>query len=115
MNSKQSGKTRMVNVNWIKFVIFSSLMALSAQGLAEEWRFFQSVKITSMIQWQDNSDVLIEVAPNTHCYVTANEKTLIALLTTLYTTGRKANFHCHSTAITTGGISAHRLHRVVAL
>lgn len=96
--------------------IIGAAMALvvSATALADEWKFFQSVQITSMVQWQGRNEVLFEVAPNTYCYVGPDENINIALVMTLYSTARKADVHCFPTAVTIGGIDAYPLHRIIA-
>lgn len=87
---------------------------VSFTALADDWKFFQSAQITSIVQWQGNNEVLFEVAPNTFCYVGPEDKLNIALVMTLYSTVRKADIHCFPTAVNIGGMNAYPLHRIIA-
>jgi len=89
------------------------LLFCAADVKADDWKYFGSAKIRSIAQWQGNSPVYIELAPDAWCYVPAAEKNMIALVISLHSTGRPANFHCHSTPETYGGMTGHRLHRVI--
>lgn len=89
-------------------------LAISATAFADEWKFFQGAQISAIVQWEGNSGVLIRVPSGEHCHVKAEDKTNIALVMTLYGSGRKADIHCHPTPISIGGISAYPLHRIVA-
>lgn len=89
-------------------------MLLSSSAVADDWVVFMGARITAIVQWQDNTDVLFEVAPQKYCYLPPGEKTAIALVTTLYSSGRKADIHCHAASVTIGGMPAHRLHRIIA-
>lgn len=90
------------------------VMLCASSAMADAWVVFMSARVTAIVQWQDNADVLFEVAPQTYCYVPANEKTAIALITTLYSSGREADIHCHAASVSVGGMSAHRAHRIIA-
>lgn len=96
----------------IVLTIFILFMSLAVH--AQEWKFFQGAKILSIVQWEGNNSVLIEVAPNIYCSVDPQDKANIALVMTLYSSGRKADFHCFPAAVTTGGIEGYPVHRIVA-
>lgn len=90
------------------------VMLFASNAMADAWIVFMSARITAIVQWQDNADVLFEVAPQTYCYLPAGEKNAIALVTTLYSSGRKADIHCHAASVMIGGMPAHRVHRIIA-
>lgn len=98
----------------IKIALIMLALIISHSVLAQAWQFFPGAKILSIVQWQDSPPVLVEVAPNTYCSVRPEEKANIALVMTLYSSGRRADFHCHPTTETVGGIAAYPLHRIIA-
>lgn len=98
----------------IKIALIMFALFVSHAVHAQAWQFFANAKILSIVQWQDNPPVLVEVAPNTYCSIRPEEKTNIALVMTLYSSGRRADFHCHPTTETVGGIPAYPIHRIIA-
>lgn len=99
----------------VRMVGIVMALMISASALAQEaWKFFQGAQISSIVQWQGNSEVVFEVAPNTYCYVAPTDKTNIALVMMLYSVGRKADIHCFPTAVNVSGYNAYPLHRIVA-
>ena len=96
----------------IALVIFALFVSHAVH--AQAWQYFDNAKILSIVQWQDNPPVLVEVAPNTYCSIRPEEKANIALVMMLYSSGRRANFHCHPTTETVGGIAAYPIHRIIA-
>lgn len=98
----------------VKYVGFAASLVISAVALGQEWKFFSAARISSIVQWQGNNTVLVEVAPNIYCSVGPEEKANLALVMTLYSSGRRADIHCFPTPITMGGISAYPLHRIIA-
>jgi len=90
-------------------------LVVSATALAYDWKFFPSTRILSTVQWDGATNpVYLEVAPSTYCYIKAEEKAMIALAMTLYLSGRKADIHCYAEIEVTGGLSGHRVHRIIA-
>lgn len=98
----------------VKIVGALVAFVISVTALADDWKFFQSAQISSIVQWQGNNPVLFEVAPNTYCHLPPEDKTNIALVMMLYSTGRKADIHCFPTAVNVGGINAYPMHRIIA-
>lgn len=98
----------------LKVIGIVMALAAGAAAVAQEWKFYSGARISSIAQWEGNSGILIQVAPDAFCYVKPEDKTNIALVMTLYSTGRKADIHCFPTAMTLGGISAYPLHRIIA-
>ena len=96
----------------LRIALAACLLAFAST--ANAWTYFDSAKILGIVQWQDNSPLYFEVAPGTYCFVPASEKNMIALILSLYASGRLANFHCHPTAETYGDIPAYRLHRIIS-
>lgn len=110
MRINHKGKNKMV----ARLAVTLLALVASVTALADDWRFFQSVQITSIVQWQGNNEVLFEVAPNTYCYLGPEDKVNIALVMTLYSTARKADVHCFPTAVKIGGMDAYLMHRIIA-
>ena len=96
----------------IALIMFALLVCHAAY--AQAWQYFDNAKILSIVQWQGSNPVLIEVAPNTYCSIGPEDKTNIALVMTLYSSGRRANFHCHPTAVNVGGLNGYPIHRIIA-
>jgi hypothetical protein len=95
-------------------VMMLAIGAISAMALATEWKFYQGAQISSIVQWEGNSGILIQVAPDAFCHVKPEDKTNIALVMTLYSSGRKADIHCFPTVVNISGINAYPLHRIIA-
>lgn len=98
----------------LRYVLALCLLACATTAQADSWKHFGSAKILGIAQWQDGSPVYFEVAPGTYCYVPASEKNMIALILSLYSSGRPTDFVCHETAETFGGLPGYRLHRVIS-
>lgn len=98
----------------LKLTLALCLLASTATAQADDWKYFGNAKILGIVQWQDNSPVFFETAPGTFCYVPASEKNMIALILSLYGSGRAADIHCHPSVETYAGIPGHRLHRIVS-
>jgi hypothetical protein len=97
-----------------KIVGFVMTLAISSAALAQEWKFYSGVTISSIVQWQGNNSILFQVAPDAYCHVGPDDKANIALVMTLYSSGRKADIHCFPTAVNVGGINSYPLHRIIA-
>jgi hypothetical protein len=105
-------KVRMSKILGIAMALVIS--ATSASAWAIDWKFFQAARIASVVQWEGKSQILLEVGPDTFCSVSPNDTANIALVMTLYSSGRRADIHCFPTPISIGGISAYPLHRIIA-
>ena len=75
-------------------------------------------RVVSVAQWESSFPVTaFKLENEMWCYIpetTSPENAkLVALITTLYASGKSASFHCHDTAEDQGGISARKLHRVI--
>lgn len=98
----------------IGFALVLAMGASSLIALATEWKFFQGAQISSIVQWQGSNEVLLQVAPDTFCHVGPEDKANIALVMTLYSSGRRADIHCFPTVVNLGGINSYPLHRIIA-
>ncbi|MGH8602102.1 MAG: hypothetical protein ACREXR_04795 [Gammaproteobacteria bacterium] len=98
----------------MKFRIALAVCLLALASTAHAWSYFPNAKILGIVQWQDGSPVYLEVAPGTYCYIPASEKNMIALIFSLYSSGRPSDIHCYPTADTFGGMPGYRLHRIIS-
>lgn len=98
----------------IKIALMMLVLLISHAAHAQAWKFFDNAKILSIVQWEGNNAVFIEVAPSTYCSISPADKTNIALVMTLYSSGRRANFHCYSTPVNVNGIDGYPIHRIIA-
>lgn len=97
-----------------KLRIVLAICLLACATSANAWEYFGNAKILGIVQWQDNSPVYFEVAPGRYCFVPASEKNMIALILSLYSSGRAADIHCHPNAETFAGIPGYRFHRIIS-
>lgn len=102
----------MSKIVWVAMALVISLT--SANTWANDWKFFQGVRISGIVQWQGNNQVLLQVGPDEFCHVAPDDKANIALVMTLYSSGRKADIHCFPTAEIVGGMRSYALHRIIA-
>jgi hypothetical protein len=98
----------------LKIIGIVMALAIGAAALAQEWKFYSGARIASIVQWQGSNEVLFQVAPDAFCHVGPDDKTNIALVMTLYSSGRKADIHCFPTVVNLGGINSYPLHRIIA-
>lgn len=87
---------------------------LAAASTVHAWEYFPNAKILGIVQWQDNSPVYFEVAPGRYCWLPAAEKNMVALILSLYSSGRPADIHCGEAIDTFAGIPGYRLHRIIS-
>lgn len=80
---------------------------------ANAWVHSGDVTIDEMIEWQDNYSIIFTLSNGTRCYVPSGEKNLYSLVLTIFSSGKKIDIHCHDSIEATGGINAHRVHRIV--
>lgn len=97
-----------------KLALAMFMLFISHAVYAQAWQVFSNAKILSVVQWMGNGPILIELAPNSFCSINPEDKTNIALVLTLYSSGRRADFYCFPTAVTMGGIPAYPMHRINA-
>lgn len=101
-------------IRLLQCLVVGLALILGTSARADGWMFYGDAKILEVVQWQDNSPVYFKVSPTDHCYVPAAEKGMVALIFSLYASGRRADIHCYTTADTYGGIPGYRLHRIIA-
>jgi hypothetical protein len=90
-------------------------------GSSYAWVESNNVTITEMMVWEnlDNGGPMhFKLSNNKWCYVPASQKTLHALIMSLYVSGKTISaIHCYDTADSNAGGSvegAHKLHRIIA-
>lgn len=94
----------------------SSCLLLSAFPLsAAAWVYSENVSVIEITEWQDDAPIYIKFSNGSVCYLQPTEKNLYGLILSIYSSGRKAYVHCHDQTDTYGGVSGHRLHRVLAV
>lgn len=91
------------------------LCALAAQP-AHAWLHFPNAQVRDVTQWENNNPVFFKTSGSeTHCYVPAAEKNLVALILSLHASQRTASIHCYpDNPISVGGVTGYRLHRIIA-
>ena len=100
-----------------KRYIATFLTALSclAANSAHAWMDIRAVTITSVIQWEENPNVIVVLSNNVRCYILSSDKQLVGLAWLLYTTDRPADIICYDTGENVNGyVDTHKLHRMVA-
>jgi hypothetical protein len=74
----------------------------------------ETVTVTEVIQWQDNSPIVFRLSSGHFCYIENGEKNAYSVILALYMSGNKASIHCHDAEENKGGYMARKMHRVVA-
>ena len=82
------------------------------------WNFGANVTIDTITLWassEDTNPLYFKRSDGVSCYIPPGETTLQSLILTLYSSGELADIHCHAEAeVRAGGLSAHKLHRIIA-
>lgn len=98
-------------MRWVFFLV----LVFSAPAYAVEWMIFEDSRVVSIVEWQSDNPVFVEMRSGTYCYIPAGEKNLIALVYSLHASGKVADVHCNpDDKVTVGGLNGYRVHRVVA-
>lgn len=73
--------------------------------------------VRDVVLWEDAGQVAFLLQSGKWCYLpnsAGNYSKTVAMLMTLYVSGKPAYFHCHDSEENIGGFSAHRFHRLAA-
>ncbi|RPH54336.1 MAG: hypothetical protein EHM84_02005 [Lysobacterales bacterium] len=94
-------------------------LVLGALGLtasaAQAWVFSDGVIVDQVWQWENEASVVVVLSNGVACHLSPTEKQLYALVLSLSVAEKSANVVCHDAVDSVNGVSARKLHRVIAL
>lgn len=91
-----------------------SLLVVAGRASADDWMYFGGARILSIVEWQGDNPVFIQMSPESYCFIPSSEKNMIALVYSVYASSKEIDIHCSTAESTTvGGITGHRVHRIV--
>ncbi|WP_267085011.1 hypothetical protein [Xanthomonas sacchari] len=96
-------------VRWFLFF----LLLMVGQANAGDLTYFGGAKILSIMEWQGDNPVFIQMSQESYCFIPSNQKNMIALVYSLYATSKAVDIYCNPEEPTTvAGITGYRVHRI---